>query len=208
MGRYTASKCKLCRRENNKLFLKGERCNTAKCAFEKRAYAPGAHGNTKMKPKETEYGMRLREKQKARRIYGINEKQFRKYFETAARKTGNTGELLLQLLERRIDNVLYRLSLCSSRQQARQWVRHGLVRLENKKVNVPSYQVKIGDQIILKDKYQDKVKKTREGMEEKVVPAWLVFDDAKLSGKVVSLPSRDDIEGGIQENFIVEFYSR
>ncbi len=206
MGRYTEARCKQCRREGGKLFLKGERCNTAKCGFEKRAYPPGQHG--KLKPKETEYGMRLREKQKARRIYGLNEKQFRGYFEKADKKTGATGEVLLQLLERRLDNVLYRLSLCASRQLGRQWVHHGLLKVNGKKVDIPSYQVKIGDVIVLKDKYQEKVKKSREGMEEKVVPAWLTFDEAVLEGKVLALPSREDIEGGIQENYIVEFYSR
>ncbi|OGC14538.1 30S ribosomal protein S4 [candidate division WOR-1 bacterium RIFOXYC2_FULL_37_10] len=202
----SSSSCRQCRRERQKLFLKGERCFTAKCAVERRNYPPGQHGAAK--PRFTEYSIRLREKQKARRIYGIVEKQFRKYFEIAAEKSGVTGDILLELLERRLDNVVFRLGYAPSRQAARQLVRHGHVKVNGKKVNIPSYQVKINEEISLSLKLSVKLLDLRrEALKEYVPPAWLTIT-GDFQGKVVGLPTSDDIEKLIQVSLIVEHYSK
>ncbi|MBN1871142.1 MAG: 30S ribosomal protein S4 [Candidatus Omnitrophica bacterium] len=208
MARQTGSSCKLCRRENVKLFLKGARCNTDKCALSRRAYAPGQHGQKRKKP--SDYGIQLREKQKAKRIYGILEKQFRNYFAMAERSKGVTGEVLLQILERRIDNVIYRLLFAPSRQAARQFVRHGFVRINDKKVNIPSFLVKEGDaiKVTAKEKMRKKIKDEIELAKERGVPVWLEADLQDLKGIIKRLPVKADIGEGIQEQLIVELYSK
>jgi small subunit ribosomal protein S4 len=206
MGRHTKSVCKLCRREGNKLFLKGERCYTEKCSYKKRSYAPGQHGQTPLKV--SEYSIRLREKQKARRTYGISERQFSAYFQKALKVQGVTGEKLLELLERRLDNVVYRLGMCSSRAQARQLVKHGHFIVNGKKVNIPSFQVKKGDVIKPKEATSARIKANIEKMGDKKTPAWLDFNEAALEGKIEAMPKRSDIGEPIAENLIVEFYSR
>lgn len=208
MARYTESTCKLCRREGEKLFLKGERCYTSKCALSKRGYAPGQHGQGRKKT--SEYGVHLRAKQKTRRYYGVLEKQFRGYFDAAAASKGITGEELLKTLETRLDNVVYRLNLATSRAEARQLVIHGHYTVNGKKVNIPSYIVKAGDVIAVKDKSKssEKFKAITEIAGSKVVPAWLQADKENLMGKVVSLPTRDEIDLQVNETLIVEFYSK
>ena len=208
MARYTDASCRLCRREGEKLFLKGERCYTNKCSISRRVYAPGQHGQ--QKKKVSEYGMQLREKQKARRFYGILEGQFRKYFEMASKKKGITGENLLQLLETRLDNVIYRLGLATSRPEARQLVNHGHFTINGKKVDIPSYLISVGDVIALREKSKSspKTKTIHEITGSKVIPQWLEFDPDNLTGKVVSLPSREDIDLPIREHLIVELYSK
>lgn len=205
MGRHTAPVCRLCRREGNKLFLKGDRCYSEKCSIKRRAYAPGQHGQ--LPPKTSEYSIRLREKQKAKRTYGISERQFSTYFHKARKWKGVTGEKLLELLERRLDNVIYRLGFASSRAQARQVVRHGHVIVNTRKVNIPSFQVKAGDQIKIKEGISARVKEMIE-KSEKTTPAWLNVNPATLEGKVESIPKRADISEPITESMIVEFYSR
>jgi small subunit ribosomal protein S4 len=208
MARYTDSSCRLCRREGEKLFLKGERCYTNKCSVAKRAYAPGQHGQ--QRKKMSEYGMQLREKQKARRFYGILESQFRKYFDMAVKRKGVTGENLLQILESRIDNVVYRLGLATSRPEARQLVRHGHFTLNGKKVNIPSILLAPGDVIAVSDKFRgsEKVKSIVDIAGGKVVPKWLEFDAENLTGKMVSMPAREEIDLPIREHLIVELYSK
>jgi small subunit ribosomal protein S4 len=206
MGRHIKSVCRLCRREGNKLFLKGDRCFTEKCSYKKRPYAPGQHGQ--LPPKTSEYSIRLREKQKARRTYGISERQFASYFKKSLKWKGVTGEKLLELLERRLDNVVFRLSLCSSRAQARQAVRHGHILVNGKKVNIPSFMVKVGDVIKVKPSLEAKTKATLEKGVEKKVPVWLNLNAAALEGKMESIPNRADISEPITESLIVEFYSR
>lgn len=208
MARYTDASCRLCRREGDKLFLKGERCYTNKCSISKRVYAPGQHGQ--QKKKMSEYGIQLREKQKTRRFYGILESQFRKYFDMAANKKGITGENLLQILETRLDNAVYRLGLATSRPEARQLVGHGHFTINGKKVNIPSYLIKVGDVIAVKDKSKSspKIKAVGEITGSKVIPNWLEFDAENLTGKVVALPSRQDIDLPVQEHLIVELYSK
>lgn len=208
MARYTDASCRLCRREGEKLFLKGERCYTNKCSISKRAYAPGQHGQ--QKKKMSEYGMQLREKQKARRFYGVLESQFRGYFGMAVKKKGITGENLLQILESRLDNVVYRLGLGTSRPEARQLVTHSHFTINGKKANIPSILVEPGDIIAVKDKFKssDKLKSIVEIAGGKVVPKWLEFDAENLTGKVVSLPSREEIDLPIREHLIVELYSK
>jgi small subunit ribosomal protein S4 len=208
MARYTDASCRLCRREGEKLFLKGERCYTNKCSIAKRSYAPGQHGQ--QKKKMSEYGIQLREKQKARRFYGILESQFRKYFEMASSKKGITGENLLQILETRFDNAIYRLGLATSRPEARQLVNHGHFQINGKNVNIPSYLLKVGDVITVKGKSKSspKVKSIIEITGSKVIPKWLEFDAEELSGKVVALPSREDTDLPIREHLIVELYSK
>ena len=206
MAKYINADCRLCRREGTKLFLKGERCTSKKCAMEKRVGAPGVHPTTRKKP--SEYAIQLREKQKVKRAYGLLEKQFRGYYEEAARQKGKTGEVMLSLLERRLDNVCYRLGLGASRAQARQIVNHTHITVNGKKVNIPSYQVKVGDVIAVKEKSVSSelfagVKEARV-----IVPKWLEFDSAKLTGKVIALPARDDIDLTISENRIIELYSK
>ena len=208
MARYTESSCRLCRRENQKLFLKGDRCYTDKCAVSRRAYGPGQHG--KSKKKLSEYGIQLREKQKTKRFYGVLESQFRKYFEIAAKKKGITGENLLQLLELRLDNVVYRMGFGTSRKESRQLVNHGHFLVNGKRVNIPSYLVKAGDIIEIKEKSKEteKIKEVIESTGSKVVPEWLEVDKEKFVGKVISLPKRDEIDLPVHEHLIVELYSK
>ena len=208
MARYTDASCKLCRREGQKLFLKGERCYTNKCAVGRRPYAPGQHGA--QRKKMSEYGVQLREKQKAKRFYGILESQFRKYFEMANRRKGITGENLLQLLESRFDNVVYRMGFGSTRAEARQLVTHGHFEINGKKVNIPSYLVKAGDEIAVseKSKKSPRFKEILDITGSKVVPKWLEVDQENLKGKVVALPAREDIDLNVQEHLIVELYSK
>ncbi len=207
MARYTGPSCRLCRREGEKLYLKGDRCYTDKCALTKRSYAPGQHGTSRKKL--SNYGLQLREKQKAKRYYGLLESQFRKYFEMADRKTGITGENLLSILESRLDNVVFRLGFASSRKEARQLVQHGHFTINGKKVDIPSYLVSVGEVITIKEKSKasNKFKELSEGLKG-TAPQWLTVDVEKLEGKVVSLPSRDDIDLPIAENLIVELYSK
>ncbi len=205
MGRFTQANCKLCRREGEKLFLKGEKCATAKCPFSRRSYAPGQHG--KLPIRVSEYGIRLREKQKGRRIYGLTEGQFEKYFKEADRRKGATGERLLEYLERRLDNVVYRLGFTSSRKAARQAVRHGGIGVNGVKVNIPSFRVKIGDTIKVRDKYVPLVKAVQEKFEDRQPPNWLTLS-GETEGKVAVLPKREDIDTVLEEHLIVEHYSR
>jgi small subunit ribosomal protein S4 len=208
VARYNESVCRLCRREGMKLFLKGERCFKEKCAVERRSYAPGQHGKrrNKMQP----YGLQLREKQKVRRVYGVLEAQFRRYFAEASRQRGITGENLLRLLEMRLDNVVYSLGFASSRAQARQLVRHGHLRINGRKVNIPSFQVKPGMEVALHDKVRSntQVQDALDTAQGRGVPPWLELDGENLKGKVLSLPTREDIKLPIQEQLIVELYSR
>ena len=209
MARYVGPVCRLCRREGMKLFLKGERCYTEKCAIEKRNLPPGQHGKAR-KAKLAGYGLQLRETQKVKRIYGVLENQFRRYFEQAERTRGITGVTLLQLLERRLDNVCYRLGFGTSRSQARQLVRHGHVLVNGKKVDIPSFSVKMGDVVTVK---AGSVKNTtiQHAMEEvkgRGVPEWLDFDAAKTAGTIKSLPTREQINLPVQEQLIVELYSK
>lgn len=208
MARYSGSVCRLCRRENMKLFLKGERCYTEKCAIERRPYPPGQAGQGRKK--FSEYGIQLREKQKVRRIYGVLEKQFRRYYDEATRRKGVTGELLLQLLERRLDNVVYRLGFAASRAEGRTLVRHGHVKVDERKVNIPSYQVKPGMAISLTDKAKNvgRVQEALQNVEKRGVPSWLSLDSDAMAAKVEGLPSRDDITVPIQEQLIIELYSK
>lgn len=208
MARYTDASCKLCRREGMKLFLKGERCYSNKCSVGRRPYAPGQHGA--QKKKLSEYGIQLREKQKAKRFYGVLESQFRKYFEIANRKKGVTGENLLQLLESRLDNVVYRMGFGTTRAEARQLVTHGHFDVNGRRVNIPSYLVKVGDEISVREdsKKSPRFKDILEVTGSKVVPKWLEVDQENLKGKVVALPSREDIDLNVQEHLIVELYSK
>lgn len=208
MARYTGSVCRLCRREGCKLFLKGEKCYGSKCAIDQRPTPPGEHGQARQR-KQSEYGMQLREKQKAKRAYGVLENQFHHYFEEAERQKGIAGENLLIMLERRLDNVVYRLGFGSSRAQARQIVRHGHIRVNGKKVDIPSYLVKAGDVISVREKSAESehFKALREGT-GRVVPQWLTIDAQNLKATVAAMPKREDIDLTIQENLIVELYSR
>ena len=208
MARYTDASCRLCRREGEKLFLKGERCYTNKCAISRRAYAPGQHGQSRKKL--SEYGLQLREKQKARRYYGVLESQFRKYFEMALKTKGVTGENLLKILESRMDNVVYRLGLATSRPEARQLVRHAHFTVNGKKVNIPSYLLKVGDVIAVteKSKNSPKFKAILDSTNGRIVPKWLEFDAENLTGKVVAMPDREDIDLPVSEHLIVELYSK
>ena len=208
MARYTDSVCRLCRREGQKLFLKGQRCYSAKCAIEKRAYAPGQHGQSRKKL--SGYGQQLREKQKAKRYYGVLEKQFAHYFEIAEKKAGVTGENLLQVLESRFDNVIYRLGFGLSRAEARQLVVHGHFLVNGKKVDIPSYLVSEGDVITIKESSRSlpKIKAVLEQTEGKTVPKWLDLDTNTLQAKVVTLANRDDIDLEVEEHLIVELYSK
>lgn len=210
MARYIGSVCKLCRREGEKLFLKADRCLSDKCSFNRRSYAPGQHGQGQARRKLSEYGLQLREKQKLRRIYGLLEAQFRRYFEIAERKKGITGENLLQLLETRLDNVVYRLKLAGSRREARQLVRHGFFRVNDRKVNIPSYQVKPGDVITLKENATNSVliKGILEANNGQNIPEWLELDTNSWTARVNSIPSREQIDVPVQEHLIVELYSR
>lgn len=206
MARYTDASCRLCRREGQKLFLKGERCYSAKCAVDKRNYAPGQHGQSRKKV--SEYGLQLREKQKAKRFYGILETQFRNYFDKAAKKKGITGENLLIMLETRLDNVIFRMGFASSRKEARQLVRHGHFTVNGQKQDIPSSAVKAGDLIKVKEKSTNspKFKEIRDMSIS--VPNWITVDVDKLEGKVVAMPRREDIDTPIAEHLIVELYSK
>lgn len=206
MSRYTDANCKLCRREGQKLFLKGERCYSAKCAIEKRNYAPGQHGQNRKKI--SDYGTQLREKQKTKRFYGMQETQFRNLFDKAARKKGITGENLLILLESRLDNVVFRLGLASSRKEARQLVTHNHFLVNGKKVNIPSYEVKAGDVIKVKEKSTNSPKFKEVKEMSITVPSWLTVDVEKLEGKVITLPTRAEIDTPVAEHLIVELYSK
>jgi small subunit ribosomal protein S4 len=206
MARYTDASCRLCRREGQKLFLKGERCYSTKCALEKRNYAPGQHGQSRKKM--SEYGLQLREKQKAKRFYGLLETQFRNLFDKAAKRKGMTGENLLIMLESRLDNVVFRMGFASSRKEARQLVNHGHFTVNGKKVDIPSFEVKAGDVIKVKEKSTSSPK-FKEIKEMTIsVPSWITVDVDKLEGKVVALPKREDIDTPIEEHLIVELYSK
>lgn len=208
MARYTGASCKLCRREGQKLFLKGERCYTNKCSVDRRPYAPGMHGQ--QRKKLSEYGIQLREKQKAKRFYGVLESQFRKYYEMAIRKKGITGEILLQILESRLDNVVYRMGFGTSRDESRQLVNHGHFLVNGRRVNIPSYLVKVGDVIEVAENSRklDRFKEILDVTGGKVVPKWLEVDQENMKGRVISLPEREDIDLPIQEHLIVELYSK
>jgi len=209
LARYRDAVCRLCRREGIKLFLKGQRCLTDKCAIEKRNFAPGQHGKSR-RPKIVGYGLQLREKQKVRRLYGILEAQFRSYFEKAARMKGITGENLLHLLEQRLDNTVYRLGLATSRAEARQLVRHGHIQVAGRKVNIPSYEVMPGQEIAVKEKSRNsgKIQRALDMMGSRSLPSWLEFDRAAMRGKILSIPKREDVNFPIQEQMIVELYSK
>ncbi|MBZ5563954.1 MAG: 30S ribosomal protein S4 [Acidobacteriia bacterium] len=209
MARYREAVCRLCRREGTKLFLKGQRCLTDKCAIEKRNFAPGQHGKAR-RPKLIGYGLQLREKQKVRRVYGILEDQFRAYFEKAARSKGMTGENLLLMLERRLDNVVYRLGFATSRAEARQLVRHGHILVAGKKVNIPSYQVVPGQDVVIreKDRQNPAILRSLDLTSGRSVPPWLQLIRETMSGKVISAPKREDVNFPIQEQMVVELYSK
>ena len=208
MARYKDEQCRRCRREGQKLFLKGSRCYTDKCSVTRRNYAPGQHGQKKTKL--SEYGTQLREKQKTKSFYGVGEKQFRRYFEMASNKKGITGEELLQILESRLDNVVYRLGYGSSRAQARQLVNHGLFEVNGHKVDIPSYLVKAGDVVAVRESKKDVsiIKQNVEQNAARPVPEWLEKDTEKLSGKVIRLASREDVDIPVEEHLIVELYSK
>ena len=209
MARYKGAVCRLCRREGMKLFLKGAKCFTDKCPVEKRNFAPGQHGKDR-KAKVVGYGLQLREKQKTKRMYFTLENQFRNYFEKAARKPGVTGELLLQQLERRLDNVVYRLGFATSRRQSRQIVRHGHIDVNGRRVNIPSFQVSAGDEIQVRDKAKKftVIEGARDYSSHQPVVAWLEVDRDNLKGRVLSLPKREDINAPVNEQLIVELYSK
>ena len=208
MARYTGATCRLCRREGSKLFLKGDRCYTEKCAFARREYAPGEAGRKRVK--ESEYRMQLREKQKTKRIYGVLEKQFHHYYEMANRQQGITGENLLRILESRLDNVVYRLGFAKSRSEARQQVCHGHIYVNGRRVDIPSFRVRPGDLVSVAPKARDMlvIKSALISNERVSVPAWLEVDIEKLQGSVLSLPERDQIDSDIREQLIVELYSK
>ncbi|MCA9727374.1 MAG: 30S ribosomal protein S4 [Candidatus Eisenbacteria bacterium] len=209
MARYKDSVCRLCRREGIRLYLKGDRCYSDKCAIERRSYPPGEHGQGR-RPKVTPYGVQLREKQKARRIYGILENQFRNYFHRASRKQGVTGEILLQLLETRLDNIVYRLGLAPSRSAARQLVRHGHVHVNARRVDIPSFSVRPGDSVSVAPPSQklQVVKDAVANRRRTEMQAWLDFDEKTMTGVLLQVPSREDIPVPVQEHLIVELYSK
>jgi len=208
LARYTGAVCRLCRREGTKLMLKGKKCFDPKCPVQKRQYAPGQHGQSRKKM--SEYGLQLREKQKAKRIYGVLEAQFRRYFASAAKRKGVTGETLLQLLERRLDNAVYRINLATSRAEARQLVRHGHFAVNGRKVNIPSYLVREGDVINLTpgSRNEPRMKELIEFASAHTPPAWLEVDLESVRARVLRLPRRDEIEVPVQERMIVELYSK
>jgi small subunit ribosomal protein S4 len=209
LARYREAVCRLCRREGTKLFLKGQRCLTDKCEIEKRNFAPGQHGKAR-RPKLLGYGLQLREKQKVRRVYGILEDQFRAYFEKAARTRGMTGENLLLMLERRLDNVVYRLGFAASRAGARQLVRHGHILVVGKSVNIPSFQVAPGQEIAVREKSRQipAIQRALDLTSGRNLPPWLQLTRETLSGKVISVPKREDVNFPIQEQMVVELYSK
>jgi small subunit ribosomal protein S4 len=209
LARYTGSVCRICRRENVKLFLKGDRCYGDKCAFDRRSYAPGEHGQRR-RGKNSDYGIQLREKQKVKRMYGLSEKQFHLFFQKADRQKGITGTNLLVLLERRLDNVVYRLGFCNSRTQGRHFVRHNHFVVNGKKVNIPSYLIKVGDEIALREKSK-KVQVIQDALDAVIrrgVPQWLDLEKDQMKGLVKALPAREDLTMPMQEQLIVELYSK
>jgi len=208
MARYCESVCRLCRRENQKLFLKGDRCFTEKCAFERRGYPPGQHGQGRIK--FSEYGLQLREKQKIKRTYGLLEKQFRNLFETAENMKGVTGTNLLSMLERRLDNVAYRTGFANSRNEARQLIRHGHLSVNGKLVDIPSYLVKKGDSVEIGEKSRavTRIGGALEGVKRREIPQWLELDAANMKARVRDLPARDDVTAPMQERLVVELYSK
>ena len=208
MARYRDALCRLCRREGDKLYLKGDRCNTDKCAIERRKYAPGQHGQRRKKL--SDYALQLREKQKAKETYGVLERQFKRYFYMAERKKGVTGSNLLQLLECRLDNVVYRLGFASNRRQARQLVLHGHFTVNDKRVNIPSYLLRAGDAIGMREKSRklSVIEENISKLEHRGLPAWVEMDVSNLKGKVLNYPVRDEIDVQVQEQLIVELYSK
>lgn len=211
MSRYTGSACKVCRQRGEKLFLKGTRCYTAKCSFSKRSYPPGIHGPSKIRGRKfSDYGLRLKEKQKARSSYGIVEKQFVKYFKKAAKQKGMTGENFIRLLETRLDNFVYRLGLCVSRRQSRQLVRHGHILVNDKKVNIPSFILRVGDKVKCREKslplFKDAIENISKNKQKK--DTWYLFDSVKKEGVLLKLPTREEVDIPVDEQLIVEFYSR
>ncbi len=208
MAKYTEAKCRMCRREGTKLFLKGDRCFTDKCAYDRRPYAPGQHGRARKKT--SDYAVQLREKQKVRRVYGVLEKQFHGYFVKADKARGVTGAILLSYLERRLDNVVYRLGFANSRNQARQLVRHGVFTLNGRKVTIPSLQVRVGDEVSVPEKNRKIpiLAEAQEAIARRGCPAWLEVDAPAFKGAVKALPQRDDIQFPINEHMIVELYSK
>ena len=209
MARYIDASCRLCRRERQKLFLKGTKCFTEKCPVERRNFPPGPHGQSR-RQKVSEYGLQLREKQKIRRMYGLMETQFRNYFEKSLRQTGKTGEILVKTLERRFDNVVYRLGFAQSRRQARQLVRHGHVAVDNRKVNIPSYEVSAGEEIAIREKSKKLtvLELAKEFASHGTTVSWLEVDRDNYKAKVLSLPKREDIQLPVNEQLIVELYSK
>ncbi|MCF8068632.1 MAG: 30S ribosomal protein S4 [Desulfobacterales bacterium] len=209
MARYTGSVCRLCRRENLKLFLKGDRCYSDKCAFDRRSYAPGDHGQRR-RGKMSDYGIQLREKQKVRRMYGLSEKQFRQNYVKADRQKGIAGTNLLVLLERRLDNIVYRLGFVNSRTQGRHFARHNHFTVNGKKVNIPSYNVKVGDVIEVKEKSRNvqAINDSLDAVVRRGIPQWLDLEKDKMKGVVKSFPEREDITMPIQEQLIIELYSK
>jgi small subunit ribosomal protein S4 len=209
MARYTGPVCRLCRREDMKLFLKGERCYTDKCGYERRSYPPGQHGQVRRR-KRSDYGEQLREKQKVKRIYGIAERQFRGYYHKAVRMKGITGQNLIQLLERRMDNVVYRMGFCSDHAEARQLVRHGHFKVNGKKVNIPSYLVRPGDVVEVRESSRaiTRIVEALAAVERRGVPAWIDLNAGAFTGTVKSHPTREDVTLPIREQLIVELYSK
>ena len=208
MARNTDSVCRICRRENQKLFLKGDRCYTDKCAFERRGYPPGQHGQGRIK--FSEYGLQLREKQKIKRTYGLLEKQFRSLFEKAENMKGITGHTLLSMLERRLDNVVYRSGFANSRAEARQLVRHGHLAVNGRRVNIPSYMVSKGDSVEVKEKSQKvaRIAGALESVKRREIPQWLELDAAQMTARVRDLPARDDVTAPMEERLVIELYSK
>jgi small subunit ribosomal protein S4 len=209
MARRTGAMCRLCRREGIKLFLKGVRCVSVKCSFDKRGYSPGQHGQRR-KGKFSDYGMQLREKQKVKRIYGVLEKQFRGYFQKAEKQKGVTGEILLQMLERRLDNVVFRACLASSRAEARQMVKHNIITVNQQKVNIPSYLIKKNDIVNIKSD-PDTLKRVEASLKvnkDRGLPKWITINDAQLSATIIALPDREDVGFPVEEQLIVELYSK
>ncbi len=208
MAKYTGPKCRLCRREGEKLYLKGEKCYTDKCAIEKRPYPPGEAGQSRRR--QSEYGLQLREKQKVRRTYGVMERQFRRYYQEASRRKGNTGELLLQLLERRLDNIVFRMGFANSRSESRQVIRHNQILVNGKRVNIPSYQVRAGDEVTVVEgaRNQGRIQWAAQRSEDLGRPEWLEVDGDHYKGTVKALPARSDLSPSINEHLIVELYSK
>lgn len=209
MSRYTGSVCRICRRENLKLFLKGDRCYSDKCSFDRRGYPPGQHGQRRGR-KVSDYGIQLREKQKVKRLYGLSEKQFRLFFKRADRQKGETGINLLVLLERRLDNVVYRLGFANSRTQGRHFVRHNHFLVNGKKTNIPSYMIKVGDTVEVREKSKkvQAINDSLEAVERRGVPKWIDLGKGELKGKINAFPVRDDLTMPMQEQLIVELYSK